>query len=133
MTKISDSLTKRRYALLVIASVLGGILNGFLGAAGGILIGLALTRLLTYNGELVCDRRDIYANVQVAMICVSLVSLCIYSSRGALVFSETSYLLIPAVVGGAAGSLILRKMNPSVVGKIFAALVIWSGIRMIVR
>lgn len=131
MTNIASSFNSKKYIVILLSSVLGGVLNGFLGAGGGILIGLVLTRLLKKNGELLCDRRDIYANVQLAMICVSLVSLSIYSSRGGVDFSTADWIILPALAGGAVGSLILRKMSSGVIGKIFAILVVWSGIRMI--
>lgn len=131
MTSITDKFTAKKYALISVTSFFGGFLNGFLGAAGGILIGLVLTRLFKSDGELLCDRRDIYANIQIAMICVSLVSLSIYASRGDVDYPSATWLIIPAILGGAVGSLILRRISSSAVGKIFAVLVIWSGLRMI--
>lgn len=133
MTDISSNLNFKKYTVILLSSILGGVLNGFLGAGGGILIGLVLTRLLKKDGELLCDRRDIYANVQIAMICVSLVSLSIYSSRGYVDFSMEDWIILPALAGGAVGSLILRKISSGTIGKIFAILVVWSGIRMIMR
>ena len=133
MTDISSNLNLKKYTVILLSSILGGVLNGFLGAGGGILIGLVLTRLLKKDGELLCDRRDIYANVQIAMICVSLVSLSIYSSRGYVDFSMADWIILPALAGGAVGSLILRKISSGTIGKIFAILVVWSGIRMIMR
>ncbi len=133
MTDIAPNLNFKKYTVIILSSVLGGVLNGFLGAGGGILIGLVLTRLLKNDGKLLCDRRDIYANVQIAMICVSLVSLSIYSSRGSVDFSTADWIILPALMGGAAGSLILRRISSGTVGKIFAILVIWSGLKMLMR
>ena len=133
MTNTAFKLNSKKYTVLLISSVLGGVLNGFLGAGGGILIGLVLTKLLKEDGELLCDRRDIYANVQLAMICVSLVSLSIYSARGGVNLSTADWIILPALAGGAVGSLILRKISSGTIGKIFAVLVVWSGIRMIMR
>lgn len=131
MTYVSSKTSRRKYAIIGTVSLAGGFLNGLLGAAGGILIGLAAARLLSDTDNLLSDRRDIFANVQIAMICVSLVSLCIYSSRNQLTLASTSWLIIPAAIGGAVGSLILRKIKSATVGRIFAILVIWSGIKMI--
>ncbi len=133
MTNIASSFNSKKYTAILLSSALGGVLNGFLGAGGGILIGLALTKLLKDEGELLCDRRDIYANVQAAVICISLVSLSIYSSRGNMDYSAAGWIILPALVGGAVGSLILRRIGSETVGKIFAILVVWSGIRMIMR
>lgn len=131
MTDIAYNFNFKKYVAISAASILGGLLNGFLGAGGGILIGLALTRLFKEDGKLLCDRRDIYANVQLAITCISLVSLSIYASRGGVDYQEASWIIIPALAGGAAGSLILRKMSSGTIGKIFAVLIIWSGLKMI--
>lgn len=130
MTKITDKISTKNMIIIFFTSLCGGFLNGFLGASGGILLGLVLTKILSgENGE--CDRRDIYANIQIAMICVSLVSLAVYSSRGNSGLSQSTWIILPAVAGGVAGSLILRKITSKTVGKIFALLTIYSGIRMI--
>ena len=131
MAEITSKLNSKKHLIISASSVLGGLLNGFLGAGGGILIGLVLTRLLKEDGKLLCDRRDIYANVQLAMICVSLVSLTIYASRGSVDFSAADWIILPTLAGGAVGSLILRKISSGMIGKIFAILVIWSGLKMI--
>lgn len=131
MVDISAKIDIKKYVIIGISSLAGGFLNGLLGAAGGILIGLVAAKLFSDTEGFLSDRRDIYANVQIAMICISLVSLCIYSSRGQLTLTTTSWLIIPAILGGALGSIILRKINSATVGRIFAILVIWSGIKMI--
>lgn len=131
MTDIASNFNFKKYAVISLSSILGGLLNGLLGAGGGILIGLVLTRLLKSDGELLCDRRDIYANVQLSMICVSLVSLTIYASRGGVDYISADWIIIPALAGGAVGSLILRRISSNAIGKIFAVLVIWSGLKMI--
>jgi uncharacterized membrane protein YfcA len=38
---------------------------------------------------------------------------------------------IPALLGGAVGSLLMDRTKPQVIGRIFAIFVIWSGARMI--
>ena len=131
MTETASKINSKEYTVIFVASFFGGLLNGLLGAAGGILLGLVLSRLFRGEDKPLSDRRDIYANVQIAMICVSAVSLSIYSSRGDVSFSESGWLVLPAALGGIAGSLILRKISSGAVGKIFAILVIWSGIRML--
>ena len=131
MTENASKINSKEYTVIFVASFFGGLLNGLLGAAGGILLGLVLTRLFKGEGKPLSDRRDIYANVQIAMICVSAVSLSIYASRGGVNFSDTTWLILPAALGGIAGSFLLRKISSGAIGKIFAILVIWSGIRML--
>lgn len=115
---------------IALSSLLGGFLNGFLGAAGGIFLGLALTKIFSSKSTQRHDRRDIYANVQIAMICSSLISLVIYSCQGNTSYGKFSQFALPAMLGGTAGSILLRKMNSDTIEKLFAVLVIWSGIKM---
>lgn len=131
MTDKSSDISFKNYSIIGASSLAGGFLNGLLGAAGGIIIGLVAAKLFSGKNGFLSDRRDIYANVQIAMICVSLVSLTIFQSRASLAATSVSWLIIPAISGGIIGSIILRKINSSAVGRIFAILVIWSGIKMI--
>lgn len=129
-TSHSD-ISRIKYILCALCSVLGGFLNGFLGAAGGIFLGLALSQVLK-GTNVASDRRDLYANIQVAMVCISLVSLALYSANGDAGLSDSTWILLPAAVGGALGSIILRRMTSNTISRIFAVLVIWSGIKMII-
>lgn len=127
----NKSLTRGKYAAIALCSALGGLLNGFLGAAGGIFLGLSLSRVLK-DTDVLSDRRDLYANIQVAMVCISCVSLTLYSAKNiAYLSGDSLQMILPALVGGAVGSLLLRKMTSNIVSKIFAVLVIWSGVKMI--
>lgn len=131
MQKAHSDISNTKYTLCALCSVLGGFLNGFLGAAGGIFLGLALSQILK-GTQIASDRRDLYANIQVSMVCISLVSLTLYSSRGEAGLSDSLWAILPATVGGALGSIILRKMTSNAISRIFAVLVIWSGIKMMI-
>lgn len=123
-------ISRKNIIPIALSSLLGGFLNGFLGAAGGIFLGLALTKIFSSKSTKQHDRRDIYANVQIAMICSSLISLVIYSYQGNVDYGKFSQFALPAMLGGMAGSVLLRKMNSDVIEKLFAILVIWLGIKM---
>lgn len=124
--KIPDRST---LSYLLAIALAGGFLNGFLGAGGGIVIGISLTYLCKEKTLGITDKRDIYANAQIALVCISLVSLSIHSNDTSL--HSYLWLTLPAALGGICGSLVLRKISSRTVGRIFSIIVIWSGIKML--
>ena len=114
-------------AIAVIAAA-AGLINSLIGAGGGILLSLSLPALLKDKFP---DRRDVYINSQAAMIPGCALSCAIYSARGMIDTVGFSLFAIPAAVGGALGSLLLSKIKSGYIQIAFAALVIWSGARML--
>ena len=121
-------LHKRKTCLLCASALASGICNAVIGAGGGIILAFSLSRIC---GDLLHERKDVYVNAQAAMIPGCLLSCVVYSSLGS--FDPKSFLIytIPAVLGGIAGGSLLAKISNKWINKIFAALVIWSGARMI--
>lgn len=107
-----------------------GFVNGLLGAGGGIIIVFAMMPILSESGS---SARDVFANALAVMLPVSFVSLISYFLSGRLVGERFGIYVLPAAIGGLVGAYILDKMNVSLLKKIFAAIVIWSGIYMITR
>lgn len=125
--------------LLSVALGLGaGLLNGLLGAAGGILLVTVLprlplpSRLATPDLQSNWESRDLLATSLSVMLPVSGVSLLFYGWGGIrpsplLFFS----LLLPAALGGWLGARLLGRLPDRLVKKIFAALVVVAGLRML--
>lgn len=107
-----------------------GVANGLLGAGGGIVIVYALNHAL---GDELSDRRDIFANALCVMLPVAAVSCIIYAISGNLSVSGIGAYAIPAILGGAAGGFMLGRINLNFLKKLFAALVIYSGITLIIK
>ena len=117
-----------------------GLLNGLLGAAGGILLVAVLPRLTPPEtlypsvrplGEDL-DRRDILATALSVMLPVSAVSGIFYWIGGirpspVLLLS----LVLPAAAGGLLGAKLLARIPARLLKKIFAAVVVIAGIRML--
>lgn len=115
--------------LTLIALGLGaGFINGLLGAGGGILIVFGLNKLLA--GKL-SDPRSVYASAIAVILPLSVLSALQYIRRGSPDLNTLSYLLLPAVLGGALGALLLRKLSVKTLSRIFAAVVLVSGITMV--
>ena len=118
----------RKAFLLCASALVSGVCNALIGAGGGIILSFSLSY---FCKDLLCERKDVYLNAQAAMIPGCLLSCVIYASFGAFDPASFSIYLIPSALGGICGGLLLAKISNKWINKIFAALVIWSGARMI--
>ena len=102
-----------------------GLLNGLLGAGGGILIVFGLKRLL---GERLADPRSVFASAIAVMLPLSLVSAVQYFKNGQLDAENAGILILPAVLGGVVGALLLRRLSPAALSRLFSVVVVASGV-----
>ena len=110
--------------------LLAGVTNGLLGAGGGTVIVYGLGRVL--GGEIE-DENDVFSTALCVMLPVSAVSCLMYALRGHITTDGFGVFALPAIIGGAVGGLLLGKIRSDAVKKLFAVLVIISGILLIVR
>lgn len=120
LTKISK---KTRIILLGVLALAAGVVNGFLGTGGGIVLMLALT-LVPANDDTAA--RDRFATVIAVILPLSLVSAVAYGESVDL--SAASPYILPGILGGVLGALLLDKLSVKLIKKLFAAMVIWAGI-----
>ena len=122
---------KNRGALyLAAAGTVAGVVNGLLGAGGGILIISALSRVM--KDELP-EKKDVFVNSLCVMLPISAVSCFLYALRGDLVADGFGIFALPAIAGGIVGGLLIEKINSVYLRRLFAALVIISGILLILK
>ena len=124
------SIPRARLLGILLTGLLAGLVNGLLGAGGGILIVYALAAALR---EEVHDPRDLYANALCIMLPVSAFSALRYAAAGNLPTEGFSPYVLPAIAGGLVGGLLLEKLHGSAVKKLFAAIVIYSGLFLMIR
>lgn len=129
MRAISDKKGKASALRLTVFGLAAGFANGLLGAGGGILIVFGMTPLITdADGQ-----RDIFANALAVMMPVSVVSVINYMTAGRFAIDGFGVYAIPAALGGLLGAFLLSKLNIPIIKKLFAFIVIWSGLYMIFR
>ena len=107
---------------------LSGLINGLLGAGGGILLVRGADRILPREYR---DGRDVFANALCVMLPLSAVSAMAYVLRGSVHGLDFAPFILPALIGGAGGGLLLAVIDTRLLRLIFSALVVWSGITMI--
>ncbi len=114
--------SKIHVCLLALAAVLAGGVNGFLGTGGGIVLMFALSAL-PENESLA--QKDRFATLIAVILPLSIISLVSYRDK-----IDTAMLtpyLLPGILGGFAGAVLLEKLDVKIVKRLFAVMVIWAG------
>ncbi len=106
-----------------------GLINGFLGAGGGVLIVRTAGKFLPRDTAR--DPRDIYATALAVMLPISAVSTIASAKLGVWHGEGAAVMILPALIGGAAGALLLDKLNTNILRIIFSAVAAYSGIVML--
>lgn len=110
---------------LALCGTIAGFLNGLLGTGGGIAIIYTLNRLFPEE-----DPKDNFATSVSAMLPMSVVSAGSYLSAGSFVLGDALVYIPSAVVGGVLGALFLCRIKTGLLKKIFACVVIYAGVNM---
>ena len=130
MKTIIDKKGLSPFLRLTVFGLAAGFANGLLGAGGGILIVFGLSSLLNFNEE---GKRDVFANALAVMLPISIVSVISYISKGRFNTDAFGIYALPAVAGGFFGAVLLGRLKLRIIKKLFALLVIWSGVYLILR
>lgn len=116
--------------LLLLTGAAAGVCNGLIGCGGGIFIVYALSAFA--GGDL--DKKDVFSTAVASILPMSAVSVLAYmTGNGAPDASGVSRYLLPAVAGGVVGAFFLDKIKSRALGRLFAILVMWAGLSMILR
>ncbi len=106
-----------------------GVINGLLGAGGGVIMLYVIGAYLKGKGEE--SGKDAFATVIAVILPVSAVSAVTYALRGAIDMDVMQVMFVPAIAGGILGAYLTDRLPTKVIRGIFAVLVIVSGIRLI--
>ena len=117
---------KKRNILSAAGGALVGILNGMLGAGGGMLVVPMLKKL-----DL--DQTRAHATAVAVIFPLSILSAGAYLFLGHFELGQALPYLLPGSIGALAGALALSKIPAKWLRKIFACFMIWAGVRMILR
>lgn len=122
---------KKRSMLFALAGILSGIVNGLLGTGGGILTVLFLSKI--YAKDSSYSTKDIFAITLCSSVIMSMASLLFYLSSGCFSVSDSALYMLAAVPGGVLGAILLEKLSSKAMKLIFALLVVWAGISMMIK
>lgn len=107
-----------------------GFINGLFGTGGALPL-LALFSFMAFKTD------SAFATANLAVMILSAVSFFLYLKNGAIdpsfIPQYFSGICLPALLGGAAGSLLLAKLSPALLKKIFFVLIAIGGVGTVFR
>ena len=118
--------TKKETAMSVLGGALVGLLNGMLGAGGGMLAVPLLKKLGLRQTEA-------HATAVAVIFPLSVLSTLAYLWFGRFELGGAAFYLLPGAAGALLGGLLLAKIPAKWLRKIFACFMIWAGIRMVMK
>ena len=108
-----------------VSGLLTGLVNGFFGAGGGMILIPLLTRLCRVE-----DKQAFASSLSIIFpICVT--SLAVYLFRGGVDFSGVWPYLLGGLAGGVLGGLLFRRVSAGFLHKALGLLILWGGFRLV--
>ena len=127
----------RSLATLLLTGLAAGLINGLLGTGGGILVVLVLgtwyRRQSTGSAASRDAAKSVYVTSLLTMLPISLFSALQYARQGRLDLTAFAPFLLPAILGGLVGGVVLDRVRLPFLQKLFALLLLISGVRMLLR
>ena len=112
-------------ASVIFAGMLAGLVNGFFGAGGGMVLVPVFTRWAKME-----QKTALATSVAViAPLCA--LSAGIYFFRGALDLTAAAPFLLGGLVGGVLGGRLFKRVSPRLLRRGFALLLIYGGVKAV--
>ena len=110
----------------IITGLLVGGINGFMGAGGG----MVLVPLLCWLFKM--TNKTAHATAVFVIMPICLVSGITYLLKGIVDYKILLPVAIGTAIGGVIGTFALKKLNNTIIGLIFYAVMIFSGVWILV-
>lgn len=127
-TKTGDKM--KTFCKQTVITVLGGIaigfVNGLLGAGGGMLA----VPILKCQG---LTQKQAHSNAIAIIIPITVFSTILYLIRGYVTIKDAYIYMPTGLIGAVVGTYILNKISPAVLKRIFGALMVYAGIRLVFK
>lgn len=111
--------------LYVFWGACAGFLNGLLGAGGGMIVVPILSKKL--------NTKEAHATSVAVILPICVVSAILYICSGKVDFFDAIPFLPWGAIGSAAGTFLLFRLNGKIIRKLFALLMIWAAVRLLLR
>ncbi|MBQ1279180.1 MAG: sulfite exporter TauE/SafE family protein [Clostridia bacterium] len=108
------------------AGVAVGVINGMFGAGGGMLAVPLLKRVgLT--------QREAHANAVAVILPVSVLTAVFYLARGNVNISDSLPFIPTGLIGAYLATLIIKRISPIWLKRIFGGFMIYAGVRLLIK
>ncbi len=111
---------------LYILGLVTGIINGLFGSGGGMIVVPLLEK-----AEI--EPHKAHATSIAIILPLSIVTTILYLNSGNFQFSDALKFIPGGIAGAILGCLILRKIPTKLLKRVFGALMIFAGVRMLLR
>lgn len=118
-------MNKEKKVMLIIGAVIGFI-NGLFGGGGGMIAVPIFEKYLGY------ENKQAHATAIAVILPISLVTSLVYLLGGSFDFKIGLWCSAGVVLGGSLGAVLLSKLKSTLIGKIFALVMLISGIKLLV-
>ena len=115
---------KKRNLYMIILGFLVGIINGFLGAGGGMIAVPALKG----SG---LSTKEAHENAVAVILPLTVLSAAIYLYSGRVTVSDAWSYIPGGLIGAVIGTFLMKKISSVWLTRIFGGFMIFSGIRML--
>lgn len=103
-----------------------GLVNGVFGAGGGMLA----VPLLKKSG---LDQKSAHANAVAVILPITVLSAVLYLAKGTVNLKDSFAYIPTGLIGSIIATFLLKKFSNKWLQKIFAAFMIYAGIRLLMR
>lgn len=103
-----------------------GLINGFLGAGGGM---IAVPLLMSLGLE----RKEAHANAVAVILPITLLSAAIYLLKGNMSLADSLVYMPGGALGALIGTYFLKRISPVWLKRVFGGFTLYAGVRLLFK
>lgn len=103
-----------------------GAVNGLLGAGGGMLA-------VPFLKKLGFEQKQAHANAIAVILPITVLSAALYIYKGYVGISDALIYMPTGIIGSVIGTVLLKKISPLWLKRIFGGFMVYAGVRLLLR
>lgn len=116
---------KKKWLKGGISGVAAGMINGFFGGGGGLVLVPLLKRFVGLH------IKKAHATCVAIAAMMSIVTATVYLMQGAVTFGDAGWYMVGGAIGGLGGGVLLGKISKEWLRRIFGVFLVYSAVRMV--